>query len=201
VSSSETHHAANPSRRRTLKLLATSARLAASFPIFDQSKSSTSSPQIAREPRVHDEVDVAAFGRLKEWDGSPGVEWDEPRDVWRVEVDFRHPSKIASGNYAAVEYWVRSWPPVLSGGWTKIDTPSQGAWFRIKTHPEVDESTLIFRFAPLSEDENPNAKNQPGYTPSFRRTLKIRFRSDTHHPRLQWLALEQASGGNLYRMR
>lgn len=173
----ENDHPEHPSRRHTLKLLAASAGVMGSFPALAQNRFLNFSPPVAREliPVPGEEVDVAAFGHLKSWDGSPGIEWDEPRDVWRVEIDFSTAGNVPSLNDLGVEYWVRSWPPVLSGGWTKIDTPAQGQWFRIETRGESRGNRLIFRFAPLSEAENPNTQNAPGYHPCFRRTLKIRL--------------------------
>jgi hypothetical protein len=37
------------------------------------------------------------------------------------------------------------------------------------------EKSTILRFAPLSELENPNAHNVPGFNPASRRTLKLRL--------------------------
>jgi hypothetical protein len=57
-------------------------------------------------------------------------------------------------------------------GWTKTDTPWQGAWHTITTTSEVSGKSLVFRIQPLTEGENSNARNDPGYTPSFRRAVK-----------------------------
>lgn len=174
-------------RRRALKFLAASAGTAAGFPVLDKGKTLDSAISTAIEPAPGEDVDLAVFGRLRNWDGSPGVEWDEPRDIWRVEVDFSSPAEILSSDNVEVEYWVRSWPPTLSGGWTEIDTPSQGQWRRIAAERAVHGKTLIFRFLPLSQGENLNAKNAPGYAPSFRRTLKIRLHFGGHPPPLAQL--------------
>jgi hypothetical protein len=165
----------NPSRRQTFLLLAASAGAAVSFPI--PSEGEVPSPSLSAQgyPTPGAEVDLASFGHSKSWDGNPGVEWDEPRDVWRVEVDFFNLKDIPSTDALQIEYWVRSWPPVPSGGWTKIDTPLQGEWRRIRTRREVRGKTLMIHFLPLSEAENPNVQNAPGYAPLFRRTLKIRL--------------------------
>jgi hypothetical protein len=130
-----------------------------------------------QEPRPGDEVDLAPFGHTTTWDGNPGVEWDEPRDVRRVEVDFPDGQCIPSGDALKVEYWVSSWPPQPSGGWTKTDTRWQGEWRTVTAGRAVQGKTLACRFAPLSEAENPNARNRPGFTPAFRQTLKLRLRS------------------------
>lgn len=166
---------ANPTRRRTLKLLAASAGAAVGFPALDTSSPLSPRLPVSGEPAPGEEMDLVAFGKPKIWDGDAGVEWDEPRDVWRVEIEFSHAREIPPAGSVGVDYWVRSWPPVRSGGWTEIDTPSQGKWCRIEARGDVYKNNLILRFAPLSEAENPNAKNAPGYTPLFRRTLKIRL--------------------------
>ena len=130
----------------------------------------------AEAPRAGEEVDLAAFGRTRTWDGNPGVEWEEPREVRRVEVDFAGAGNVPADSALSVEYWVSNWPPLPRGGWTKTDTPWQGGWRKIMARLEVNGETMIFRFQPLSELENPNSKNVPGFSPSFRKTLKLRLR-------------------------
>jgi len=49
----------------------------------------TSFQLLATEPpRSGEEVNLAPFGHARAWDGNPGIEWDEPRDIRRVELDF-----------------------------------------------------------------------------------------------------------------
>ncbi len=131
---------------------------------------------MGQEPRPGREVDLAPFGHAGNWEGSPGIEWDEPRNIRRVELDFSNEPRVAGEEAPEVEYWVSSWPPVPSGGWTKTDTPWQGKWHAVRAGRAVDGKTIVYRFAPLSEAENSNAKNVPGFTPSFRKTLKLRLR-------------------------
>jgi hypothetical protein len=126
-------------------------------------------------PHPGQRVDLAAFGTSRVWDGRPGIEWDEPRAVRQIEVEFADAHSVPQGQSLALEYWVSNWPPLPSGGWTKTDTPWQGEWRRITTATSVTGNALVFRIQPLAEAENPNARNAPGYTPSFRRTLKLRL--------------------------
>ena len=44
-------------------------------------------------------------------------------------------------------------------------------------------NALYFEFKPLTEAESPNARNVPGYAPSFRKTLKLRVRFDGNRVR------------------
>ena len=127
-------------------------------------------------PTPGDEVDLAPFGHMRTWDGNPGVEWDESRDVRRIEVDFVDEREIPSADSLHLEYWVSQWPPVLRGGWTPTDDPWQGEWRAVMASREVRRKTLVYRFLPLTEEENPNARNVPDFRPTFRRMLKFRVR-------------------------
>jgi hypothetical protein len=139
----------------------------------------------AQEPQPGEEVDLAPFGQARVWDGNPGVEWDEPRDIRRVEVEFADRAPDTAG----VEYWVSGWPPEPRGGWTKTDTTWQGEWRRAVVTREKEGRVVIYRFAPLSEAENQNARNAPGFTPSFRETLKLRVRLAASAARLSSLRI------------
>jgi hypothetical protein len=133
----------------------------------------------ASEPKPGDPVDLAPFGHDRTWDGYRGIEWDEPRDVRRVVVEFPPGARIPDSDSVRVEYWVSSWPPVPGGGWTKVDTPWQGEWREIHARSEVNGNSIDFQFEPLSPAENPNAGNLADFAPSFRRTLKIRTRMNS----------------------
>ncbi len=123
--------------------------------------------------RPGEEVDLALFGRAALFDGHPGIEWDEPRIVRRVTVE----GLAAPPAGIAIEYWVSNWPAAPSGGWTKTDTRWQGEWRRVTAAASVGANALTFEFGPLTESENANARNVPGYAPSFRKTLKLRLRA------------------------
>ena len=128
----------------------------------------------AQAPKPGDEVDLAPLGRAITSDGTQGVEWDEPRVVRRVVLDFDGAPPAADA--VKLEYWVSNWPPAPSGGWTKTDTRWQGEWRSIRTIAALEGRSVEFRFTPLAEAENPNARNTPGYAPSYRKTLKVRLR-------------------------
>ena len=106
-----------------------------------------------------------------------GVEWDEPREFSEVHVAFQEPVPADS---VRIEYWVSSWPPPEGrGGWTETDTPWRRAWKLVHPSSRVENGEIVFTFNPLSADENPRAKNRPGYQPKFRRALKMRLRMES----------------------
>src|SRR5262245_10507914 len=125
-------------------------------------------------------VDLASFGKTRSWtDTEPdrfaiGVEWDEPRDFSLVEVELS-PAGNPSPSDLWLEYWVSSWPSAARGGWTQTDTPWQGSWKRVSAQMWLESSRLTFRFNALTQDENTNAKNWIGISPSYRRALKLRL--------------------------
>lgn len=156
-------------------------------------------------PAPGEPADLAGFGRIKGWPGGDaeqafgrrttgrwtavvdqagarsnlGVEWDEPREFHEIRVA----AQGVTPDQVEPEYWVSSWPPVEGrGGWTLTDTPWIGEWRAIRCSRRVEAGEIVFRFEPLSEKENPNAKRRPGWTPRFRRALKVRLRFSTPKP-------------------
>ncbi|MEK7405607.1 MAG: hypothetical protein AAB225_10915 [Acidobacteriota bacterium] len=150
-------------------------------------------------------VDLASFGRIKGWlggdaesaysrknapwravaeTGAPGsnlgIEWDEPREFTEIRASFREP---VPADAVTAEYWVSSWPPPEGrGGWTLTDSPFNGKWMPIRAAREDESGMLIFRFAPLAAEENPNARRVAGWAPRFRRAVKVRLRFATQTP-------------------
>lgn len=130
----------------------------------------------AQSVQSGDPVDVARFALSRTSDGHLGLEWDEPRVIRRVEIAFAETAPDPGAVH--VDAWVANWPPKPAGGWVKSDTRWQGDWREVATQKFRHGDTLYFEFKPLTEAENPNAKNVPGYAPSFRKTLKLRVRFD-----------------------
>ena len=153
-----------------------------------------------------DRADLAGFGKLKGWAGGDaetvlsrrsaghwsavaekgssksnlGVEWDEPREFNEIRVAFQ--SAVAPAE-AEPEYWVSSWPQEEGrGGWTATDTPWVGEWRRVRATRQMEAGRLVFRFEPLTVEENPNAARSAGWAPRFRRALKVRLRFTTAAP-------------------
>jgi hypothetical protein len=171
----ETNRPEVVTRRKVLSVITGSAGLAAGYPLLSVGKSSEALDPDTVEELQGKEADLVLMGQTRVWDGYSGVEWDESRDVWRLEADFENYLSTFTKNSLSVEYWVRSWPPAFEGGWTLIDTPWQGKWVKAETSQEIQGKTVIFRFDPLTTAENPNVKNAPEYAPTFRKTLKIRL--------------------------
>lgn len=158
----------------------------------------------APDARVGQRVNLAELGRLKGWPGGDaeelfrrddkgpwlavaersggksnlGVEWDEPRDFEEIRV-----AAGVNPEQVAVEYWVSGWPAAEGrGGWTVTDSPWVGQWRPIRARAALEGREVIFRFEPLSVEENPNAEHRPGWQPRFRRALKVRVRFSTPAP-------------------
>jgi len=109
-----------------------------------------------------------------------GLQWAEERDVSEVSVSFGGEPQLAR-----IEYWYRNWPyppPHMPTIEDPVDDPWQGKWLKAETIVACERSRCRYKFAPLQESENPNAKNLPGL--SYRRTLKLRLVFDSE-PRLE----------------
>ena len=122
-----------------------------------------------------------------------GLEWTEPRDLAALEVEFESPLRAPNPDLVAVEYWQETWPASDAGGWTLVDDPYRGRWLKAEVSREQQGNRWIYRFLPLTKEENPQAEaaaflknyaldpaatnpNAPvsaGVT--FRRTLKLRL--------------------------
>lgn len=98
-----------------------------------------------------------------------GLEWDEPRDIAEVEIEFRH--AIADRDQIRVQYFFSGNPGAGSGGATATPDTFHGRWVTAKTDWWAGDRYVGFAFAPLSE-ELPSA----GLSDiTYRRTSRIRF--------------------------
>ncbi len=108
------------------------------------------------------------------WEGDDGqsmigLEWDEPRDVAEVEIEFRH--AIADREQIVVQYFQRHWPHAHQGGWAPLDDPFHGRWVTAKAEWWAGDRDVGFAFVPYSE-ERPG-DGAPAVR--FRRTYRLRF--------------------------
>lgn len=99
-----------------------------------------------------------------------GVEWDEPRDLAEVNIEFRH--AIADREQIRVQYWRHHWPDIGRGGWASLDDPFHGDWQTVKVADWwAGDRDVTFEFAPYKQE-------QPGdKAPDvrYRRTYRLRF--------------------------
>ena len=126
----------------------------------------------ALQLRAADYLDLAPFGKSLHEGSSIGIQWDEERDVREVRVDYG--ASAPSG--VSIEYWFRNWPydpPKMPTIEDPVDDPWQGKWLRAKTVEHCNAGECIYSMEPLTDAENPRAKNLPGVR--YRRTLKIRL--------------------------
>lgn len=97
-----------------------------------------------------------------------GVEWDEPRDLSEVNIEFRH--AIANREKIKVQYFK---PLDAQGrsGQAGDRKPSQGRWLTPKAEWWAGDRDVSFAFAP--QDEETADASQPGVT--YRGTSRLRF--------------------------
>ncbi len=97
-----------------------------------------------------------------------GVEWDEPRDISEVNIEFRH--AIANREQIRVQYW-KSQAPQGKQGTRAAGKPSAGKWMTPKTEWWAGDRDVSFAFGP-QDIETPNGSKRG---PVYRRTTRIRF--------------------------
>jgi hypothetical protein len=110
-----------------------------------------------------------------------GLEWEEPRNIRRVVVEFDGEPP----DDAHIEYWHKHWPqpdpesrPGSHRAWIGQDDPFHGEWVAARGECVRDGNTLSFTFDPLDAVELPHIQGleqRPGYLARYRRALKIRL--------------------------
>lgn len=146
---------------------------------------------------VDDRIDLAEFARVVQYTGETpealdvrelergvdgwtawkgddgqymiGLEWDEPRDLAEVAIEFRH--AVADREQIRVQYWQHHWPNDARGGWAPLDDPFHGKWVTAKAEWWAGDRDVSFGFLPY-KDEQPGEK-APDFT--YRRTCRLRF--------------------------
>mgnify|MGYP005850908861 CR=1 FL=1 len=134
--------------------------------------------------------DLASFAQIHRADRSAiqnqkseiELEWEEPRDIRRVVLEFAAPPPDPAT--VRIEYWRRNWPQVdpesLDGtrrGWIGQDDPFHGQWVTPRGVCATEGNTLVFDFDPLDTLELPDVRDleqRPGYLARYRRALKLR---------------------------
>ena len=121
-------------------------------------------------------LDLAPFGRtttaVENGSRATTVEWDDERDVREIRVRYA----AAPAGRVQVEYWFRNWPyppPRMPTMEDPVDDLWQGKWLTAQSSQECRSSECVYTFQPLTNRENPLAKNLPGTR--YRRTLKVRL--------------------------
>lgn len=121
-------------------------------------------------------LDLAPFGRTTTAEETgfhtTTVEWDDERDVREIRARY---SSAPPGD-AKIEYWFRTWPyppPRMPSMEDPVDDLWQGKWLSAQSVQSCQASACVYTFQPLTEQENPLAKNLPGTR--YRRALKVRL--------------------------
>jgi len=98
-----------------------------------------------------------------------GVEWDEPRDLAEVEIEFRH--AIAHREQIKVQYFQNHWPHEQAIGLVPPDDPFHGQWVTAKAEWWAGDRDVGFAFVPYNQEQP--AKGAPAMR--YRRTYRLRF--------------------------
>lgn len=128
-------------------------------------------------------VDIARYGRKISGRNFIGIEWENPRDVYEVQIDGIDRVGPLRPESLRLEWWGSVWPANGTGGWMRLDDAWNGRWIKINAKPEPEVTDrFVFRFPPLTKGEWNNALNSNQYPnkkePIFRQTLKLRVTTE-----------------------
>jgi len=98
-----------------------------------------------------------------------GLEWDSPRDLAEVEIEFRH--AIADREQIRVQYFLPHMPATQPADASRPVDPFHGQWVTAKADWWAGDRYVGFAFAPLNEELR--AVGVPADT--YRRTYRLRF--------------------------
>ncbi|MCD6232298.1 hypothetical protein J7K28_06735 [Candidatus Aerophobetes bacterium] len=114
-----------------------------------------------------------------------GVEWEEPRDIYELEVIYKSDEFVPKPDLVKVQYWQYSWltpaPERLKGtkrGWIEEDDPYHGRWITANVKITANKNKHIYSFEHLDVVELPDERKieeAGNYNVFFRKTLKIRL--------------------------
>jgi hypothetical protein len=134
------------------------------------------------------EVDVAKYARLELKEGSVTLRWEEPRDIFGVNV--KSPASDTLWK-VKVQYWQNNWPHrrvpkgALVGagrsGWMAQDDWFNGGWKDADFSVVLRGNTAVYNFNPVNDREFPDIED---FDASFRRTLMIRLLFDGEVPEI-----------------
>jgi hypothetical protein len=106
-----------------------------------------------------------------------GLEWDEPRDVAEVTLEFS--AAFHNCDRIRVQYVKQHWPSLEVGGWAPIDDPFHGTWVTARPlNTWQGDRDARLSFGQLNEE--PGRVGLHGLR--FRRTYRLRILLGTDEP-------------------
>jgi hypothetical protein len=145
-----------------------------------------------QENAAGDAFDAAPFAQARYDPGAHTytLQWDEPRKVRRIEVEFDADAALPAAGSVRVQYWRGAWDgrpdPIQSergvagAGWAAVDDWTNGRWKDADTRVEQSGNRWNYRFASTGEREFKDL-GQPGV--AYRKTLKIRLLTERSLPK------------------
>jgi len=124
------------------------------------------------------EVDVAKYAKVELKKQDITLQWEEPRDIFKVVVRCKDKSALSN---AKLQYWQNHWPHqrvpkgavVGAGGsgWMAQDDWFNGEWKDADAEMKAEGDSFIYTFNPINAKEFPDED----FDAVYRRTLKIRL--------------------------
>ena len=127
-----------------------------------------------------------------------GFEWDQPRDIRAVEIDFDSGFDASQIKEQYVQYWQRSWPTKnpdrdagARRGWIEVDDAYNGRWVEAYGEIELrpDGTSEVFDHIDVTEADrvgiwgpHEEFNSSEDYNAFFRRTLKLRVMFVSEEP-------------------
>ncbi len=117
--------------------------------------------------------------------------WEDPRDIFRVVVEFAPGESIPGASSIQLQYWQSQWPErriprdqasgAGSSGWLDIGDWFQGKWRTADAQASRQGNAIVFTMNPVNQKEFPDLKD---FAAPYRTTLKLRIVSNNLLPKI-----------------
>ncbi|MCE5226437.1 MAG: hypothetical protein LLG05_11355 [Porphyromonadaceae bacterium] len=127
--------------------------------------------------QVGGKVNIAKYAKVERDKNGITLQWEEPRDIYKVIVKTSHPSELLNNK---IQYWNNNWPQkrvpkgeVDAGslGWSAQDDWFNGEWKNADTRTEIKDNHVIYTFNAINAKEFPDEN----FDAVYRRSLKTRI--------------------------
>jgi hypothetical protein len=127
--------------------------------------------------KIPEESKLIVVPQTSSSDWNIGLNWEEERDIDRIEIDYEGKIPEIIAKETKIQYWFNTWPreaPKDHKIEDHLDDPWQGEWLTAATDYRINGNKVVYSFNPLTEKENPLAIHLQKPV-DYRRTLKFRL--------------------------